>query len=334
MKIVLDGFGGDNSPEEIIKGGILSLKASNEFDLVITGDEKIIKELLNKNNYTGDRIEIVDAKEIITNDDVPTEAIRSKKNSSLVAAFNYLNTNKDAVGFVSAGSTGAVLTGSVLMLKRIKGVNRPALCPILPTKKGGNVLLIDCGANSDPKALNLQQFGVIGSTYMQAVYDLEKPKVGLLSNGTEDKKGNLLTKEAFPLLRQSDINFVGNMEARDLLSGEYDVVVSDGFSGNVALKGCEGTALTMFSLIKEGIEKGGLRAKLGYLLLKPVFKNIKKRMDYNDNGGAVLLGLEKIVVKSHGSSKAKSICNSILQVKDLCKSDVIDKLKEKFRIAE
>ncbi|MFA6866325.1 MAG: phosphate acyltransferase PlsX [Clostridia bacterium] len=330
MKIVIDGFGGDNSPEEIVKGCILSLEKDKDINLVITGNEVKLKNLLTEYGYDGDKIEIVDAKEIITNEESPTEAIRTKKNSSLVVAFDYLNKNEDAKGFVSAGSTGAVLTGSVLMLRRIRGINRPALCPLLPTKTGKNVLLIDCGANSDPKPLNLQQFGIMGTAFMKAVEGVANPRVGLLSNGTEDKKGNALTKEAFPLLKEANINFLGNIEAREILSGDLDVVVSDGFSGNIALKGCEGTALTMFSLIKDGIMKGGLRAKLGYMLLKPVFKGIKNSMDYNNKGGAVLLGLEKLVVKSHGSSKATSICSSILQVKQLIDSNVVDKIKGEF----
>jgi glycerol-3-phosphate acyltransferase PlsX len=330
MKIVVDAYGGDNSPQEIIKGAVLSLDRASDFSVVLTGKTDEIKSILKELEYSGDRIEIVDANEVITNDDSPTEAIRTKKDSSLVKSFEYLNENEDAKGFVSAGSTGAVLTGGVLMLRRIRGINRPALSPVLPTVKGGNVMLIDCGANVEPKAQNLVQFALMGSTFMKTVMNIENPRVGLLSNGTEDKKGNQLIKDTFPLLKAANINFCGNMEAREMLSGDYDVIVSDGFSGNIALKSCEGTALSMFSFIKQGIMNGGLRAKLGYLLLKPVFKGIKKTMDYNNKGGAVLLGLEKVLIKSHGSSKAKAICNSILQAKDMIDSGVIDKLKGEF----
>jgi glycerol-3-phosphate acyltransferase PlsX len=238
------------------------------------------------------------------------------------------------MALVSAGSTGAVLTGGVLLLKRIRGIQRPALSPILPTLTGGNVMLIDCGANVEPKARNLVEFAQMGAVYMQKVYNIDNPRIALLSNGTEDSKGNTLNKEVFPLLKESQLNFIGNMEAREILSGDYDVVVADGFSGNIALKACEGTALSMFSLIKKGIMSGSLRAKLGYLLLKPVLKDIKKTLDYNDNGGAVLLGLEKVLVKSHGSSKAKAICNSILQARDLVASGVLEKLKEEFTVAK
>ncbi|MBR1746649.1 MAG: phosphate acyltransferase PlsX [Clostridia bacterium] len=330
MKIVLDVFGGDNSPAEILKGAQEALAESTGFSLVLVGDKKVIQQFVEENGLDVSRVEIVDAEEIITNDDVPTEAIRNKRNSSIVKGLEYLNDNEDAKGFVSAGSTGAVLTGAVLLLRRIRGINRPGLCPVLPTVTDKNVVLIDCGANVEPKALNLLQFAKMGSAYMKSVQGIDNPAVGLLSNGTEDKKGNSLTKEAFPMLEESELNFIGNIEARDILSGAVDVVVSDGFSGNVALKSCEGTAVAMFKIIKDAILAGGLRAKLGYLLLKPVFKGVKHRLDYNDNGGAILLGLEKIVVKSHGSSKAKSIKNSILQAKNLIEKDVVGKIKEEL----
>ncbi|NCA93082.1 phosphate acyltransferase PlsX [bacterium] len=328
MKIVVDVFGGDNAPIEIVKGAIEAINSQNGFDLVLVGKIEEINSLLEKESYDKSRVEVVDASDVITNDDIPSSAILQKKESSLVKALEYLNSDKEAKGFVSAGSTGAVLTGAVLLLKRIRGINRPALSPVLPTVNGKNVLLIDCGANVEPKPNNLLQFAIMGSAFMKSVMGLDNPRIGLLSNGTEDKKGSALNKEAFPLLKEADINFVGNVEARELLSGNIDVMVSDGYSGNICLKGCEGTALSMFSIIKDGIMKGGLRAKLGYLLLKPVLKDVKKRMDYNDNGGAVLLGLEKIVIKSHGSSKAKAIKNSILQAKDMIEKGVIEKISE------
>ncbi|HOO22908.1 MAG TPA: phosphate acyltransferase PlsX [Clostridia bacterium] len=334
MKIVVDAYGGDNAPLEIIKGALDALNEADDFSIVLSGKSEEIKKILAENGYAGNRIEIIDAPDVITNDDVPTDAIRQKRNSSLVKAFDYLNGDEDAKGFVSAGSTGAVLAGGVLLLKRIKGVQRPALAPILPTLKGGHVMLIDCGANVEPKAINLVQFAQMGAIYMKNVFGVENAKVGLLSNGTEDTKGSPLGKEAFPLLKEANINFSGNMEAREILSGEYDVVVADGYSGNIALKACEGTALAMFGLIKNGIMAGGLKAKIGYLLLKPVFKGIKKTMDYNDNGGAVLLGLEKVLVKSHGSSKAKAVKNSILQARELINSGVIEGLKGEFTVAK
>ena len=326
MKIVLDVYGGDNAPAEILKGAAQALEADKDFTLVLVGKADVISSFVDGNGIDKSRVEIVDAPDIITNDDTPTEAIRSKTESSIVKALDYMNADPEAKAFVSAGSTGAVLTGAVLLLRRIRGINRPALSPLLPTVTDKKVLLIDCGANVEPKALNLVQFAQMGSAYMKSVFNIDSPRVALLSNGTEDKKGSTLNKEAFPMLKGSDINFIGNMEAREILSGIADVVVCDGYSGNIALKACEGTALSMFSLLKDAIYAGGLRAKLGYLMLKPVFKQVKHKMDYNDNGGAVLLGLEKIVVKSHGSSKAKAIGNSILQAKNLVDSKVVENI--------
>ncbi len=329
MRIVLDVFGGDNAPQINVDGALSALERQQGFSVVLVGKEEVIKELLAGREYDKNRIEIVDAQSVITNDDSPTDAVRHQKDSSIVVSMNYLNKTEDAQAFISAGSTGAVLTAAVLLLKRIRGVNRPALAPILPTATGGHVCLIDCGANTEPKAINLVQFAKMGSAYMSYMYGVDNPRVAILSNGTEDKKGNTLTKEAFPLLKQDySINFVGNMEARDLLSGSYDVVVSDGFTGNAALKSAEGTAITLFSLIKQNIMAGGLRAKLGYLLLKPALRNVKKVMDYSDQGGAVLLGLKKIVVKSHGSSTANTICASILQAYDMVKSGIVAGIEE------
>lgn len=332
MKIVLDVYGADYSPDELIKGAIDAVNEEKGFELVLFGDKKAIENRLGEMSYNGERINVVDAPDVITNNDVPTEAVRKKTDSSLISALNYLNSDADAVGMVSAGSTGAVLTGAVLLLKRIKGVNRPALCPVLPTVVADkNVLLMDCGANVEPKPVNLVQFAVMASAYSKRILGVDNPRVGLLSNGAEDKKGNALNKETFPMLKEcQSINFIGNIEGRDILSGNVDVVVCDGYSGNIALKSCEGTALSMFSMIKDGIMSGGLRAKIGYFLLKPVFKGIKKRMDYNDNGGAVLLGLEKIIVKSHGSSKAKAIKNSILQVKRLSEGKVVETIENEL----
>ena len=322
MKIVLDAFGGDYSPEETVAGALMALDRSQDLFLVLTGDKQKLYPLVGDNP----RIEIVDAPEIITNDDVPTDAVRNKPNSSLVSAIDRLNSDSEVKAFVSTGSTGAVLTAAVLLTKRIHGINRPALAPILPTVMGDKkVILIDCGANVEPKAQNLLQFAQMGTAYAKS-FGIENPVVGLLSNGTEDKKGTTLNKETFALLKESKLNFSGNIEAREILSGNVDVVVSDGFSGNIALKACEGTAVAMFSLIKEGIMGGGLRAKIGYLLLKPVFKKIKKTMDYNDNGGAVLLGLNKIIIKGHGASKRKAVANTIMQAVDLVNRNIVDKI--------
>jgi len=327
MKIIVDAHGGDYSPSEIIKGAALALSRAQGFSLVLAGNAEVVNNELKTAGCDPSRVEILDAPEIITNDDQPTEVVRKKKNSSIVAGLRRLSEDPDAAGFVSAGSTGAVLTAAALLIRRIPGIVRPALAPVLPNIKGGNVILIDCGANPECRPVHLQQFAYMGSAYAKAVLGIQNPKIGLLSNGTEEKKGNELNKEVYPLLKEDKaLVFMGNMEAREILSGGYDVVVADGFSGNIALKACEGTALSMFAIIKDGIMKGGLCAKLGYLLLKPVFKGVKKTMDYNNNGGAVLLGLSKIVVKAHGSSKAKSIAAAILQAKDLAEKGVIGEI--------
>lgn len=326
MKVVVDGYGGDNAPEAVVEGVIMALNEYPDIDIVLTGDEDKLKSLVNGRD--GGRIEYVHTTEVITNEESPTEAIKHKKESSLVKGLDRLKADDECIGFVSAGSTGAVLTGSIMRVGRIRGITRPAICPILPTIKGGNVLLIDCGANADCKAPMLVQFAVMGTAYAKAVLGITTPRVALLSNGTEDKKGNELNKEAFPLLKECEsINFLGNMEGRELISGDYDVVVSDGFSGNVSLKTCEGTAVGILKLLKGAILNGGLRAKLGYLLLKPVFKNIKKTMDFNEGGGAALLGIAKPIIKSHGASKAKSICCSIGQVRDMHLKNIIESIK-------
>ena len=324
MKIIVDAYGGDHAPQEIVKGAELAIFKDNELKVILTGNKSEIDSILTNH----DRIEVVDAPDIITNDEVPTTAIRSKKNSSLVVALNMLKADEAIGGLVSAGSTGAVLTGAFMIVGRIKGISRPALAPILPTQTGGSVVLCDCGANVDCKAINMAHFAVMGVAYAKAMLNVNDVKVALLSNGVEEKKGNELNREAYSILKKMPINFVGNMEARELLSGEYDVVVADGFNGNIALKASEGVAKMMLKLIKQSIIDGGIRAKLGALLLKPSLKGIKDRMDYSSKGGAAFLGVEKVIIKSHGSSKAESICASILQAKQLSENKVIDKIKE------
>lgn len=333
MKIIVDAFGGDNAPKEIIEGAVNAVK-EKEFTLVLVGEEEKIKKELEGKGYPADRVEILSASEVIGMGEEPVESIRKKKDSSIVVGLRALNDWEDAGAFVSAGSTGAVLTGAVFLTRRIRGIRRPALAPVLPSLKGGNVLLVDCGANAECKPADLVQFAKMGAAYCEEVAHIENPKIGLLSNGTEDAKGSPLNKEAFPLLKESGLNFVGNMEGRDLLSGDYDVVVSDGFSGNIALKTAEGVAMGMFGLMKDGIMASGLRAKIGYLLLKPVLKVVKKKLDYNDQGGAVLLGLKKIVVKAHGSSKAKSVKAAVLQALSLATSGMVENLERKLETDE
>ncbi len=321
MKIVVDAYGGDNAPREIVAGAVNALSSGEGFSVILTGRSDEINALLREFGYDGSRAEVVEAPDIITNDMAPVEAVRKMKESSLVKGFYVLNSDPDAKGYVSAGSTGAVLTAATLLVKRKSGVIRAALAPVLPTVKGGRIVMVDCGANSECKPEMLYNFAVAGSDMAKRSLGIRNPRIGLLSNGTEDKKGTDLTRGAFSLIKADEtLNFVGNMEAREILSGDYDVVVSDGFSGNIALKALEGTALAFMTLLKEGILNGGLRAKLGYLLLKPVLKSLKKTMDYNAYGGAVMLGLEKVVVKAHGSSKAKSVSAAILQAVSLAEA--------------
>lgn len=327
MKIIVDAMGGDNAPEQIVLGAIDALCEDKQLEVTLVGDTDAICKVLAGKKYDDNRLEIIDAKDVITNDDSPTMAIKTKKESSLVKAFEALNRD-DVDGFVSAGSTGAVLVGAFMKVGRIKGVSRPALAPVLPTLKGNGVVLCDCGANVDCKPVNLQHFAIMASAYAEGMLGVKNARVGLLNNGAEAHKGNELTQEAYKLLSETrGINFVGNCEARDILSGDYDVVVCDGFNGNIALKSAEGTANTMLKLIKDGVYSGGLKSKLGALLLKSVFKNVKKKMDYNAHGGACFLGVNKIVVKSHGASKSKSITASILQAKSLAEAKVCDKIK-------
>lgn len=328
IKIVIDAFGVDYSPDEIVFATIEALAKYPDLSVVLTGDEGKLNEFLKRVNFEDVRLQIVSAPQIITNDESPTVAIRTKTDSSLVKAFDILRNDDEVCGIVAAGSTGAVLTAAFMKLGRIKGVSRPALCPILPTVKGGNVAIVDCGANMDSKPVNLQHFALMGSAYMQNIYGIEKPRVALLSVGVEDHKGNELTKEVFELLKnEKSINFVGNMEARDLLTGDYDVVVTDGFSGNVLLKSSEGAILALLKMLKNEITSSFF-SKIGALFMKKSFRNLKKRIDYNNHGGAVLLGAKKLVVKSHGSSKRASILASIEQVISMHNADLCNKIEK------
>lgn len=332
MKVIVDAFGGDYSPEETVLGAIDALNAKSSLTVVLTGDENRIADVLKGQSYDASRLTVVHAPDVVTNNDVPTDAVRTKKESSLVKGLELLATDDDAQAFVSTGATGAVLVGAYMKVGRIKGISRPALAPSLPTVKGKPVILCDCGANVDCKPLNLLHFAIMASAFSSAVTDTVKPVVGLLSNGAEAKKGNELNKEAYALLSECPhIDFRGNCEARDLLSGDFDVVVSDGFNGNIALKSAEGTAGAIFSVLMDGIKKGGLRAKLGALMLKPVLKGVKNKMDYNSQGGACFLGLNKVVVKAHGAAKRKSVCAAILQARKLAKSGVVEKIRAYVR---
>lgn len=328
MKIVVDAFGGDNAPLEVVEGVLLAIKKHKDLEVILCGDEVKIKEVL---AGRGERIEISHAPEVITNDDVPTSAIRHKKDSSMVRAFDILKEREDVIGMVSAGSTGAILTGAIMKIGRIKGLSRPALAPILPTKKDNDVIIIDSGANVDCKPVNLLHFALMGSAYYSIVYNKQQPRVALLSNGTEDHKGNELTKEVFPLLKAAPINFIGNREGFDFMSGEVDVMVADGFAANALLKGTEGAVNAVLSILKHSI-KAHFSSKIGYIFMKPTFKDIKKRVDVQKkHGGSPLLGCKKLVVKNHGNCKRLNILNSIEQTMLLHDKKLISRIEEALK---
>lgn len=333
MKIIIDAYGGDNAPSEIIKGALAALKEKENFDLVFVGKESGIKSVLAGEEYNELRVSVVNAEDVISCNESPADAIRKKPDSSIVKSVKILKDDDNAGAFVSAGSTGAVLTAAVLLSPRIKGVNRPALAPLFPNMKGGETLFLDCGANVDCKPINLVQFALMGSVYMSEVKGVANPRVALLSNGTEDAKGNTLTKDAFALLKDCDgINFVGNMEARDILSGDYDVVVTDGFNGNIALKSMEGAIGCIFTELKKEIYSS-FSSKIGGMLLKKSFKKIKDKLDYNKRGGALLLGMQKTVVKAHGASKAEAFKNAVLQAYECSSLDVSEKIGREIALS-
>ena len=328
MKIVLDGQGGDY-PDQAVLGAIKAVEKHKDLEIIICGKENEIKEILEK-NYNGDKISICDCSEVITNDDIPTIAVREKKDSSMVKALRMAKEDNSIDGVVSSGNTGALLTASLFIAKRIKGISRPCLAPSLPTAVEGKCFaLVDCGANADCKPINLQHFAIMGSCYMEILYGIKNPTVAILSNGQEKGKGNELVKETYPILENTkSINFVGNVEARDILSGDYDVVVCDGFSGNVALKTIEGTALCVMRMIKDSIKKGSLLQKIGGLLIKPAVRKLKSTMDVNEQAGGTVLGVDGIIVKAHGSSKQASICRCIEQAMLLANNNIVQKIKE------
>lgn len=313
MKLVIDCFGGDKSPAANVEGAVISLKAHEDLSLVLTGDEEKIKAELDRLGYGGERVEIVHAPEVITGEDKPTDAVRLKKESSMIKAIRLLREDDTVGGVVSTGATGALITAATLRIGRIEGVRRPAFCPILPTMNGGIVGVCDSGANVDVLPDQLLDFAIMGSRYLENVYGIKEPRVAMLNVGTETEKGDYLRKEAYPILAASDqINFVGNMESRDLLSGKYDLVVCDGFSGNVLVKTTEGTALELLKKLKKDIYSR-LIYKIGAALMKKMFMEEKEFMNYQNYGGSVLLGTEKIVVKGHGSSNATAVSKCIDQ---------------------
>ena len=332
VKVALDAHGGDNAPDVVIQGAIDALNESDNLKIYLVGVKDMIMPKLEDLTYDKERLEIVEASEIISMAEPPVAAIRKKKKSSIVLGMQMVR-DKEADAFVSCGSTGAVLVGGQVIVGRIKGVDRPPLAPLIPTSKGFS-LLIDCGANVDSKPSNLVQFAKMGSVYMEKMLGIENPTVGIVNIGAEEEKGNNLVKDTFPLLKNcSEINFIGSVEARDIPSGFCDVVVCDAFVGNVILKLYEGLGSTLLSVMKESM-MSSTRGKIGGALVKPALKERLKSFTVSEYGGAPLLGLKGLVVKGHGNSTAVEIKNALLQCVKFKESDILNILSNSFTLTE
>ena len=325
-RVALDAMGGDNAPVEMIKGAIDAIHKRSDIKVFLVGQEELIQKELTQYTYEKDQIEVVNATEVIETAEPPVMSIRKKKDSSIVVAMNMVKRG-EADAFVSAGNSGAVLVGGQLVVGRIKGIERPPLAPLIPTAKGVS-LLIDCGANVDARPSHLVQFAKLGSIYMEHIMGIEKPRVAIVNIGAEEEKGNALVKETFPLLKEcKDINFIGSIEARDIPHGYADVIVCEAFVGNVILKLYEGVGSVLIHKVKQGMMTT-LRSKIGALLVKPALKETLKSFDASEHGGAPLLGLNGLVVKTHGSSKAKEVSNSIIQCVTFKEQKINDKIRE------
>ena len=328
MKIAVDAMGGDNAPKAIVEGVVLAANEFKDMEFILYGNEETIKPYLSNES----NIRIVHTDEKIESEDDPIRSIRRKKNASMVLAAQAVK-NKEADALFSAGNTGALLTAGLLIIGRIKGIDRPGLLVTLPviTTPGKGFNLMDVGANADSKPENIHQYAILGSEYAKFVKGIEKPTVGLLNNGTEENKGNDLTKRAYQLLKDEPmIHFIGNVEARDILSGVADVVVTDGFTGNAVLKTIEGTAMSMMKLLKSAVYDNGAKAKLGGLLLKDSLSEMKDVLDYSKHGGSVLFGIKAPVVKTHGSTEKEAVYFTIKQIHEMLASKVIDDLVSHF----
>mgnify|MGYP002797265386 CR=1 FL=1 len=325
-RVALDAMGGDNAPREMVKGAVEAVRKRKDIKVLLTGKEDVIRKELSAYTYPEEQIEIVNATEVIETAEPPVKAIRGKKDSSIVVAMKMVKKG-EVDAFVSAGSSGAVLVGGQVLVGRIKGVERPPLAPLIPTLKGVS-LLIDCGANVDARPSHLVQFAKMGSIYMENVLGIKNPRVAIVNIGAEEEKGNALVKETFPLLKEcTDINFVGSIEAREIPHGEADVIVCEAFVGNVILKLYEGLAGTLVGAIKKGM-MSTLRSKIGAALALPALKSTLKTFDASQYGGAPLLGLNGLVVKTHGSAKAKEVTNSIYQCVTFKEQDINGKIKK------
>lgn len=332
VNVAVDAMGGDNAPAEIVKGAVEAVLAQEKIRVWLVGKEEAVKKELSAYAYPADRIEIVNATEVIETAEPPVNAIRSKKDSSIVKGLGLVKAG-ECDAFVSAGSSGAVLVGGQVLVGRAKGVERPPLAPLIPTEKGA-ALLIDCGANVDARPSHLVQFARMGSIYMENVMGIKNPRVAIVNIGAEEEKGNALVKETFPLLKEcKDINFIGSIEARDIPAGYADVVVCEAFVGNVILKLYEGVGGTLIKKVKAGMMTS-LRSKIGALLVKPALKETLKTFDLEEYGGAPLLGLKGLVVKTHGSSRAVEVKNTILQCVTFKEQDIIGKIRTSLAAAK
>ena len=326
INVVVDAMGGDYAPADIIAGAVKAVSLSQEVKVILVGQEDVVSKELEKHTYNKDQISVRHASEVIATEEPPVNAIRKKKDSSIVVGMNMVK-SQEADAFVSAGSSGAILVGGQVIVGRIKGVERPPLAPLIPTETGVS-LLIDCGANVDARASHLVQFAKMGSIYMEHVMNIPKPRVAIVNIGAEEEKGNALVKETFPLLKECrDINFIGSIEAREIPHGAADVIVCEAFVGNVILKLYEGVGAVLISKVKDGM-MATLRSKIGALLVKPALKTTLKSFDASQYGGAPLLGLNGLVVKVHGNSKATEVCNDVLQCVAFKKQKINEKIKE------
>jgi len=321
MRLAVDAMGGDNAPREIVLGAMKAIEKYNDIHIVLVGDENKIREHLTNE----ERIEILHTEEVILGTDEPVRAVRRKKTASMVlAAQQVADGNADAC--ISAGNTGALMAAGLFVVGRIDGIERPALAPTLPTIGGEGFLLLDVGANADAKPEHLVQYAIMGSIYSEKARGITNPRVGLLNIGTEEKKGNELVRNTYELLKEADINFIGNVESRDLLEGAADVVVADGFTGNMVLKTIEGTAMSVFKMLKTALTSS-FKSKMAAAVLKPDLTVLKNKMDYTEYGGAGLFGLKAPVIKAHGSSDANAVFNSIRQAREMVEKDVSGTIK-------